>query len=275
LRFDVITIFPGLVRDAIAYSIPGRASKAGLVDVRVHDLRTWTDDRHHTVDDSPFGGGSGMIFKPEPLARALRSIVDEAGRPDRVVYLTAEGRRLDQSLANALSLQQHHVLLCGHYRGIDERIRERYVTDEISIGDYVLSGGEFPALVLMDAVIRLIPGAIGDAESALDDSFQNGLLDCPWYTRPREFEGDEVPGVLLNGDHRAIAAWRHERAIERTRARRPDLLEGNLNHQAARNTEEHQENQETRWDGGGAARPMEPNSGLERETGRVKGRRRR
>lgn len=223
MRFDVITIFPDLVSDAIAHSIPGRAIKAGLAEVVTHDLRNWTEDNHKTVDDTPFGGGAGMIFKPEPLAKAIREVRGDSEAP--VVYLTAEGRRFDQESANAFSLKDRVILICGHYRGIDERIREKYVTDEISIGDYVLSGGELPALVVMDAVIRLIPGAIGDAESALDDSFQNGLLDAPWYTRPREFEGMTVPEVLLNGDHAKIAAWREAQALERTRDRRPDLLE--------------------------------------------------
>ena len=165
-----------------------------------------------------------MIFKPEPMARAIEDVKgEEADTP--LIYLTADGNPFNQAMANRLSLKRRLILLCGHYRGIDERIRTQYVTDEVSVGDYVLSGGEFPALVVMDAVTRLIPGVIGDAESALDDSFQNGLLDCPWYTRPREFEGMAVPDVLLNGDHQKIAEWRHEEAIKRTRERRPDLLD--------------------------------------------------
>ena len=223
MRFDVITIFPDLIQDAISQSIPGRAIKAGLVEVVTHDLRDYTEDKHKTVDDTPYGGGGGMIFKPEPLAKAIEDVKGESEAP--VIYMTAEGRRLNQGIANAFSLQDHVILLCGHYRGIDERIREQYVTDELSIGDYVLSGGEFPALVVMDAVIRLIPGAIGDAESALDDSFQNGLLDAPWYTRPRTFEGMEVPEVLLKGDHKKITAWREDQALKRTRKHRPDLLD--------------------------------------------------
>ncbi|MDA0711709.1 MAG: tRNA (guanosine(37)-N1)-methyltransferase TrmD [bacterium] len=221
MRIDVISIFPKQIQDALGYSIPRRAMEDGLVTVHAHDLRTYTTDRHQTVDDTPYGGGAGMIFKPEPLARAIKDI-PEGGR---VIFLTPEGRRLDQSLANALSLEDHLVLVCGHYRGIDERIRQLYVTDEISVGDYVLSGGELPALVLIDAVIRLLPGAIGDAESALEDSFQEGLLDCAWFTRPRSFEGLEVPDVLLSGDHKKVAEWRHQNARERTRQRRPDLLD--------------------------------------------------
>jgi tRNA (guanine37-N1)-methyltransferase len=224
MRIDVLTIFPDLIRDVLSYSIPGRAIKAGLVDVQVCDLRDFTDDVHRTVDDAPYGGGAGMVFKPEPIARALNAI--GGGKPpEPVIFLTPEGRRLDQDLANRLSLEPRLVLLCGRYRGIDERIRERYVTDEISVGDYVVSGGELPALVLMDALVRLIPGAVGDAESALGDSFQDGLLDCPWYTRPHTFEGLEVPKVLTGGNHREIAEWRRKQAIRRTRERRPDLLE--------------------------------------------------
>ncbi len=222
MRIDVVTIFPDLIRDALSYSIPKRAVEAGLAEVRVHNLREYTDDRHRTVDDTPYGGGSGMIFKPEPIARALEAISPE--RLQNVLFLTPEGKRLDQSVANRLSLEAHLVLLCGHYRGIDERVRQRYVTEEISIGDYVLSGGELPALVLIDALLRLIPGVLGDAESALEDSFQDGLLDCPWYTRPPLFEGLAVPDVLMSGDHRLIANWRREQALKRTRERRPDLL---------------------------------------------------
>jgi tRNA (guanine37-N1)-methyltransferase len=223
MRFDIITIFPDLITDAISHSIPGRAIKAGLVEVVPHDLRAYTEDKHNSVDDTPYGGGAGMIFKPEPLAKAIEDIRGESEAP--VIYMTAEGRRLDQEAANGLSLKDRMIVICGHYRGIDDRIRQKYVTHELSIGDYVLSGGELPALVLMDAVIRLIPGAIGDAESALDDSFQNGLLDAPWYTRPREFDGMQVPEVLLNGDHEKIAHWREDQALQRTKERRPDLLD--------------------------------------------------
>ncbi|MDA0745134.1 MAG: tRNA (guanosine(37)-N1)-methyltransferase TrmD [bacterium] len=226
MRIDVLTIFPGLIREALSYSIPGRAMRAGLVEVVAHDLRDYTDDVHRTVDDTPYGGGAGMVFKPEPIARALAALPETGSSSKQIIFLTPEGRRLDQDTVNRLSVQDHLVLLSGRYRGVDERIRERYVTEEISIGDYVLSGGELPALVLIDAVVRLIPGAVGDAESALDDSFQNGLLDCPWYTRPRTFEGMDVPEELLSGDHKRIAAWRQEEALKRTRERRPDLLDG-------------------------------------------------
>ena len=221
MRIDVITIFPDLIRDVLQYSIPRRAIAAGLIDVLAHDLRDHADDKHKTIDDAPYGGGAGMIFKPEPIARAIEAL--PAG--GRVIFLTPEGRQFTQSVANELSLSDHLVLLCGHYRGIDERVRKNYVDDEISIGDYVLSGGELPALILIDALIRLIPGAIGNAESALGDSFQNGLLDCAWYTRPREFEGLTVPEALLSGDHNKVAQWRRDNARQRTLERRPDLLE--------------------------------------------------
>ena len=221
MRIDVITIFPDLIRDVLKYSIPRRAIDAGLIDILAHDLRDHADDKHKTIDDTPYGGGAGMIFKPEPIARAIEALPTGG----RVIFLTPEGRQFTQSVANELSLSDHLVLLCGHYRGIDERVRENYVDDEISIGDYVLSGGELPALILIDALIRLIPGAIGNAESALEDSFQNGLLDCAWYTRPREFEGLTVPEALLSGDHKKVAQWRRDNARQRTLERRPDLLE--------------------------------------------------
>ncbi len=225
MHIDFLTIFPDLIRDAAAYGITGRAIRTGLVDVIAHDLRDYADDAHRTVDDTPYGGGAGMVFKPGPIARALAAVQD-AGRPlEHVIFLTPDGHQLDQKTVNRLSIAPGLVLLCGRYRGIDERVRELYVTEEISVGDYVLSGGELPALVLMDAVVRLIPRAMGDAESALEDSFQNGILDCPWYTRPREFEGLRVPDVLLSGDHQRIAGWRHDMAVQRTRKRRTDLYE--------------------------------------------------
>ena len=221
MRIDVITIFPDLIRDVLQYSIPRRAVAAGLIDVLAHDLRDHADDKHKTIDDTPYGGGAGMIFKPEPIARAIEALPADG----RVIFLTPEGRQFTQSVANELSLSDHLVLLCGHYRGIDERVRENYIDDEISIGDYVLSGGELPALILIDALIRLIPGAIGNAESALEDSFQNRLLDCAWYTRPQEFEGLTVPEALLSGDHKKVSQWRRDNARQRTLERRPDLLE--------------------------------------------------
>lgn len=224
MQIDILTILPEMFEGPLNRSIVERAQKAGIVSICIHDLRDFTEDRRRTVDDTPYGGGGGMVFRPEPLARALQSLASEAG-PYRTIFLTPEGRPLTQRLANHLSLESHLILLCGHYKGIDERIRTLYVNDEISIGDYVLSGGELPAMVLVDAVVRLLPGVIGNFESAQSDSFQEGLLDCPWYTRPRVFEGVSVPEVLVSGDHREIARWRRHQAILRTAERRPDLLD--------------------------------------------------
>ena len=224
MLIDVLTVFPDMFRGPFEQSILGRAQVAGVVKIRTHDLRDFTEDPHRSVDDTPYGGGGGMVFRPEPLARALRSLTPAQG-PCRTIFLTPEGVPFTQRLANHLSLEPHLILLCGHYRGIDERIRIQYVTDEISIGDYVLSGGELPAMVLVDAIVRLIPGAIGNFESAQSDSFQEGLLDCPWYTRPRVFEGMAVPDTLLNGHHVEIARWRRQQALRRTAERRPDILD--------------------------------------------------
>ncbi len=222
MQIDILTIFPQMFAGPFDHSIVQKARMAGVVTIRVHDLRDFTDDRHHTVDDTPYGGGGGMVFRPEPLARALRSLTS-AGSPNRTIFLTPEGKPLTQRLTNHLSLEPHLILLCGHYKGIDERIRIRYVNDEISIGDYVLSGGELPAMVLVDAVVRLIPGAVRNFESAQADSFQEGVLDCPWYTRPRVFEGMPVPEVLVNGNHREIARWRRPQTVRRTADRRHDI----------------------------------------------------
>lgn len=223
MRIDILTLFPNMFRGPFEESIIQRAREKGLVEIHLRNIRDFAEDKHKTVDDYPYGGGSGMVLKPEPIAAALKGLRLDAA--DRVIFLTPQGERLTQSKANELSLAGRLVLLCGHYKGVDERIRQKYVTDEISIGDYVLSGGELPAMVLVDAVARLLPGALGDAESALGDSFQNSLLDCPWYTRPRVFQGMEVPVVLYSGDHREIEEWRESEALKRTSQRRPDLLE--------------------------------------------------
>lgn len=225
MTIDIITLFPNMFRGPFEESILQRAQERGLVTLRLHNLRSFTCDKHQQVDDYPYGGGPGMVLKPEPIARAIRSLTTGKSTPVRVVFLTPQGERLTQQKVNALSLEPHLILLCGRYKGIDERIRQRFVTDELSIGDYVLSGGELAAMVLVDTVVRLLPGALSDAESALDDSFQNGLLDCPWYTRPEEFEGMRVPDVLSSGHHEHIRQWRWEEALRRTRERRPDLLE--------------------------------------------------
>lgn len=219
---DIITLFPAMFRGPFEEGIVHRAQERGLIAIRVHDLRDFSEDKHGKVDDFPYGGGAGMVLKPEPIARALETV--RGGRA-RIVFLTPQGERLTQERVNALSLETHLILLCGRYKGIDERIRQCFVTDEISIGDYVLMGGELPAMVLAEAVVRVIPGVLGDSEAALEDSFQQGLLDCPWYTRPETFEGVRVPEVLSSGDHGKIKAWRQEESERRTRQRRPDLWE--------------------------------------------------
>ena len=231
LRFDIITIFPEFFGAAIDCGIVRRARNAGLVEIVAHDLRRWTADRHHVVDDRPFGGGDGMVLKPEPIFAGVEALTGAAKREDlpphtRVVLLSAQGRVFSQSLAREFSAAEAQVvLLCGRYEGVDERVADTLVTDEISIGDYVLSGGEPAALVMIDAVVRLIPGALGSETSALFESFSEGLLDYPQYTRPPEFRGLKVPEVLLSGNHAEIARWRQAAAMEKTRRRRPDLLE--------------------------------------------------
>ncbi len=224
MRFDIITVHPELLKSPFEHSILKRAIEKGLLEVVVHDLREFGIGKHRMVDDYQFGGGAGMVMMPEPLANCLDKLKSE--RPyDEIIYLTPDGERLTQKRVNQLSLLQNLILICGHYKGIDERIREHYVTLEISIGDYVLSGGELPAAVLVDAVGRLIPGVLGDETSALTDSFQDGLLAPPVYTRPADFRGWKVPDILLSGNFPEIEKWRLEKALERTRQRRPDLLE--------------------------------------------------
>ncbi len=224
MRIDVITGFPRLVAGPLGESILKRAQEKGLVEIVVHDLRDYTTDRHRTIDDAPYGGGAGMVLMPGPIAACIDKLKAER-EYDEVVYLTADGDCLSQAAANRLSMLQNLILLCGHYKGVDERIRRLYVTREISIGDYVLTGGELPALVLIDSVVRLIPGVLNDGESLLDDSFQDGLLGAPCYTRPPEFRGLTVPEVLLNGNHAEIVQWRQEERQRRTRERRGGLPE--------------------------------------------------
>ena len=224
LRIDIITALPELVEAPLRRSILKRAQDADVVTLRVHDLRDFATDKHRQIDDRPFGGGAGMVLKPEPLFRAVETIEEAEGTPDEVIYLTPDGERLDQPMANGLSTQDHLILIAGHYKGIDQRVRDALVTRELSIGDVVLSGGELPALVLVDAIVRLVPGALGDSSSALTDAFQDGLLDAPVYTRPATFRGRQVPEVLRSGDHQRIARWRDEKRIEKTRERRPDLF---------------------------------------------------
>lgn len=230
LRFDIITIFPEFFREAIDCGILRRARNAGLVQVTAHDLRQWTTDKHHVVDDRPFGGGDGMVLKPEPIfagVEALTGASREEGLPPRtrVVLLSAQGQVFSQALAQDISQASSHViLLCGRYEGVDERVAEALATDEISIGDYVLSGGEPAAMVVIDAVVRLLPGALGSETSALFESFSESLLDHPQYTRPPDFRGMKVPEVLLSGNHAEIERWRKEAALAKTRRMRPDLL---------------------------------------------------
>lgn len=225
MKFDIVTIFPRMVEAGLAEGVLGRARERGIVDIRVHNLRDFTSDRHHVVDDVPFGGGPGMVLKPEPMFRAVDAIREDRGAPQAVVMTSPAGRRFSQAEARRLAGCGHVVLLCGRYEGVDERVREALATDEISIGDYVLSGGELPALVIVDAVARLVPGVVGDDKSVEGDSFTRGLLDYPHYTRPADFRGLTVPDVLLSGHHGEIRRWRRREALRRTLERRPDLLE--------------------------------------------------
>ncbi len=230
LRFDIITIFPGFFGEVFEYGIVRRARAAGLVEVKAHDLRAWTSDKHRIVDDRPFGGGDGMVLKPEPIFDAVEKLTGARERTEitegtRVILLSPQGRTLTQALAEDFARANQIVLICGRYEGVDERVAERLVTDEISIGDYVLSGGEAAAVVLVDAVTRLVPGALGSETSARQDSFSEGLLDFPHYTRPPEFRGMRVPDVLLGGHHAEIERWRKAQALRKTRRNRPDLFE--------------------------------------------------
>jgi tRNA (guanine37-N1)-methyltransferase len=223
MRVDVLTIFPGIFESPLRESLLGRAVRSGILDVRVHDIRDFATDRHRQVDDEPYGGGPGMVMKPEPIFAAVESL--GAGER-RLIVLSPSGRRLDQALVRELASERWLVLICGRYEGIDERVVEGLPAEELSIGDYVLSGGELPALVVLEAVARLVPGVIGKEESHERDSFgEGGLLDHPHYTRPSEFRGLRVPEVLLSGNHAEVERWRREAAIEKTRRNRPDLLE--------------------------------------------------
>jgi tRNA (guanine37-N1)-methyltransferase len=229
---DVLTIFPAMVEAGLAEGVVGRARERGLVDIRVRDLREYTDDRHRSVDDVPYGGGPGMVMKPEPLFRAVEAIGAERGTPSAVVLMTPQGRRFNHAEAERLSRLERIVVICGRYEGVDERVAEALVTDEISIGDYVLSGGELPALVVVDAAVRLVPGVVGDADSVDGESFVRGVLDHPHYTRPAVFRGMAVPDVLVSGHHAEIERWRRDERMRRTRARRPDLLKETKDHES-------------------------------------------
>ena len=225
MKFDVVSIFPGMVKAPLAEGVVGRAIGRGVLDVLVHDLRDFTTDRHRVVDDMPFGGGPGMVMKPEPFFAAVDKIRCTRGTPDAIVLTSPDGERFTHRDAVRLGGLGHVVLLCGRYEGVDERVGQHLATESLSIGDYVLSGGELPALVMLDAIARLVPGVVGDEESVARDSFAGGLLDYPQYTRPAVFQGIEVPAVLLSGHHAAIARWRRREALARTLARRPEWLE--------------------------------------------------
>ena len=224
MKFDIVTIFPRMVEGPLAEGIVGRAIERNLLDVQVHDLRDFTTDRHRVVDDMPFGGGPGMVLKPEPLFRALDHIRERRGEPAAVILTSPDGKPFSHADAQRLSGAGHIAVLCGRYEGVDERVRTHLATESVSIGDYVLSGGELPALVIVDAIARLMPGVVGDEQSVARDSFARGLLDFPQYTRPAEFRGLGVPPVLLSGHHGEIERWRRREVLARTLERRPDLL---------------------------------------------------
>ena len=224
IRIDVISVIPGFFDSPLDNGLLSLARKKNHADIYIHNLHDYGLGRYRQVDDSPFGGGAGMVLRPEPVFACIEPLKGER-EYDEVIFLSPDGTLFDQSMANRLSRKKNLIILCGHYKAIDERIRQNLITMEISIGDVVVSGGEIPALLLMDAVVRVIPGVLGDSESALTDSFQTGLLDCTYYTRPSEFRGMQVPEVLLKGNHSNIEHWRSENALERTRQRRPDLLD--------------------------------------------------
>ncbi|MBA3833552.1 MAG: tRNA (guanosine(37)-N1)-methyltransferase TrmD [Chthoniobacterales bacterium] len=221
MRVDIITLFPELCRVPLGESMMGRAQETGALDLHLHNLRDWTSDRHHVVDDTPFGGGQGMVMKPEPIFAAVESLRTVAST---VVLMTPQGRRFAQPIAREYAAKEHLIVVCGHYEGVDHRVIEHLVDAEISIGDYVLTNGAIAAVVFIDAIVRLFPGVLGHGQSAADDSFSSGLLEGPQYTRPAEFRGWKVPDVLLSGHHAEIAAWRKREAGRRTRENRPDLL---------------------------------------------------
>ena len=224
MRIDIITVLPEMFESPLGCSILQRARKKGLAGVHVHNLRDYSTNKHRKVDDYPFGGEAGMVMQVEPIDRCISALKAERDY-DEVIFTSPDGERFDQPMANRMSLLNNIIILCGHYKGVDYRVREHLVTKEISVGDYVLTGGEMPAIIISDALVRLIPGVLGDEQSALSDSFQDSLLSAPDYTRPAEYNGWRVPEILLSGHEANIAAWRHEQALERTRRLRPDLLD--------------------------------------------------
>lgn len=224
MRIDILTLFPDMFRGPFEASIVARAVEGGLVEIVLHNIRDYAEDRHQVVDDYPYGGGPGMVMKPEPIFRAVESVREMAAEPSRVVLLTPQGRLLEHAVVEELSQLSRLILLCGHYEGVDERVREHLVDDEVSVGDYVLSGGEIPAMVVVEAVVRRLPGVLGSEVSLAEESHAQGLLEYPQYTRPAEFRGWGVPEVLLSGHHAEIARWRRQQSVLRTARRRPDLL---------------------------------------------------
>jgi tRNA (guanine37-N1)-methyltransferase len=226
MRIEVLTLFPAMFAGPLDESIIARARRVGLLDLKIYDLRNWTHDRHRTVDDKPFGGGPGMLLKPEPIFEAVEAL---AGPKTKVILLSPSGRKFNQAIAREMAGMEDLLLVCGHYEGFDERVRQGLAHDELSIGDFVLTNGALPAMVVIDAVTRLLPGVLGDDQSSAEESFSKGLLEYPQYTRPAEFRGMKVPEVLLSGNHAEIARWRMEQAQQRTRERRPDLMEPDAN----------------------------------------------
>lgn len=224
MRIDILTVLPQIVEGPLSESIIKRAKEKGLAEVHVHNIRDYSLKKHRNTDDYPFGGGAGMVMSIEPIARCIDHLLAERSY-DEIIFMTPDGETLNQDTVNNLSLKKNIMILAGHYKGVDERVREMYITKEISIGDYVLTGGELPAAILADAIIRIIPGVIGDEMSALLDSFQDGLLSPPVYTRPAEYKGSKIPEILVSGDSKKIDEWRHEQALKRTKERRPDLFE--------------------------------------------------
>jgi len=225
MRIDIVTLFPEVCRAPLSESIMKRAQENGIIELHVHNLRAWTTDKHHVVDDAPFGGGQGMVMKPEPIFAAVEDLKSQIPNcKPQILLMSPAGRRLDQQMAQQLSQESHLIIICGHYEGVDHRVIEHLIDLEISIGDYVLTNGAIAAVVLLDSIVRLLPGTLGHEQSAADDSFSNGLLEAPQYTRPADFRGWKIPEVLLSGNHAEIAKWRKEQAIKRTRQNRPDLL---------------------------------------------------
>ena len=225
MRIDIVTLFPEICRAPLSESIMKRAQENQIVELHIHNLRDWTTDKHHVVDDAPFGGGQGMVMKPEPIFAAVEDLKSQiVNRKSKILLMSPTGRQLDQQMARQLSQEPHLIIISGHYEGVDHRVIEHLIDLEISIGDYVLTNGAIAAVVLVDSIVRLLPGTLGHEQSAADDSFSNGLLEAPQYTRPADFRGSKVPEILLSGNHAEIAKWRKEQAIKRTRANRPDLL---------------------------------------------------